>query len=59
MVDVVAPITTGCIVGATQSFTGAFLVAGVVLVSGIVAFVLSWAGRSRSRIRRPRDASRT
>ena len=36
---VVAPITAGYIVEATQSFTGAFLVAGVVLVSGIVAYV--------------------
>jgi MFS transporter, ACS family, D-galactonate transporter len=45
---VVAPITTGYTVEATQSFTGAFLVAGVVLVSGIVAYVLSWAGWSRS-----------
>ena len=36
---VVTPITTGCIVGATQSFTGALLVAGVVLVIGIVACV--------------------
>jgi MFS family permease len=39
MMGVVAPITTGYIVGATQSFTGAFLVAGVVLVIGIVAYV--------------------
>jgi hypothetical protein len=30
---------TGYIVGATQPFTGAFLVAGVVLVVGIVAYV--------------------
>src|SRR5271155_6031787 len=40
MMGVVAPITTGYIVGATQSFAGAFLVAGVVLVIGIVAYVL-------------------
>jgi MFS family permease len=39
MMGVVAPITTGYIVGATQSFTGAFLVAGIVLVIGIVAYV--------------------
>jgi dipeptide/tripeptide permease len=52
---VVAPITTGYIVGATQSFTGAFLVAGVVLVIGIVAYVFILAGWSRSQIHRPRD----
>jgi ACS family D-galactonate transporter-like MFS transporter len=39
MMGVVAPITTGYIVGATQSFTGAFLVAGIVLVVGILAYV--------------------
>jgi hypothetical protein len=39
MMGVVAPITTGYIVGATQSFTGAFLVAGTVLIVGIVAYV--------------------
>lgn len=38
---VVAPITTGHIVGATHSFTGAFLVAAVVLVIGIAyVFIL-------------------
>ena len=39
MMGVVAPITTGYIVGATQSFTGAFLVAGTVLIVGIVSYV--------------------
>jgi len=39
MMGVVAPITTGYIVGATGSFADAFLVAGVVLVVGIVSFV--------------------
>ena len=39
VMGVVAPITTGYIVGATQSFTGAFLVAGTVLIVGIVAYV--------------------
>ncbi len=39
IMGVVAPITTGYIVGATHSFTGAFLTAGVVLVVGIVAYV--------------------
>jgi MFS transporter, ACS family, D-galactonate transporter len=39
MMGVVAPITTGYIVCATQSFTGAFLVAGIVLVVGIVAYI--------------------
>ena len=39
MMGVVSPITTGYIVGATHSFTGAFLTAGIVLVVGIVAYV--------------------
>jgi MFS transporter, ACS family, D-galactonate transporter len=39
MMGVVAPITTGYIVGATQFLTGALLVAGIVLVIGIVAYV--------------------
>jgi len=34
-----APLVTGYIVGSTQSFTNAFLVAGVGLVIGIIAFV--------------------
>jgi sugar phosphate permease len=34
-----APIVTGMIVGATNSFANAFLVAGVILVIGIVCFV--------------------
>jgi sugar phosphate permease len=34
-----APIVTGYIVGATNSFTNAFFVAGVILVIGIVCFV--------------------
>jgi dipeptide/tripeptide permease len=39
LMGVVAPIVTGVIVGATNSFTNAFAVAGVVLVVGIVSFV--------------------
>jgi hypothetical protein len=39
MMGVVAPVTTGYVVGATHSFTGAFLTAGVVLIVGIVAYV--------------------
>jgi MFS transporter, ACS family, D-galactonate transporter len=39
MMGVVAPVTTGYIVGATGSFVGAFLAAGIVLVIGIVAYV--------------------
>ena len=39
MIGVVAPVTTGYIVGATGSFVGAFLAAGIVLVIGIVAYV--------------------
>jgi sugar phosphate permease len=34
-----APIVTGMIVGATASFANAFLVAGVILIVGIVCFV--------------------
>lgn len=34
-----APIITGMIVGRTHSFANAFLVAGVVLLTGIAAFV--------------------
>jgi MFS family permease len=34
-----APIVTGMIVGATNSFTNAFAVAGVILLVGIVSFV--------------------
>jgi ACS family D-galactonate transporter-like MFS transporter len=32
-------VTTGYIVGATGSFAGAFLAAGIILVIGIVAYV--------------------
>jgi sugar phosphate permease len=39
MMGVVAPVATGYIVGATGSFTAAFLVAGVVLVLGILCYV--------------------
>jgi MFS transporter, ACS family, D-galactonate transporter len=39
MMGVVAPVTTGYIVGATGSFVGAFLAAGIVLAIGIVAYV--------------------
>lgn len=34
-----APIITGYIVGATNSFTNAFFVAGVILIIGIIAFI--------------------
>ncbi len=40
LMGVVAPVTTGYIVGATHSFTGAFLIAGVVLIVGIIAYVI-------------------
>ncbi|HEX8757045.1 MAG TPA: MFS transporter [Steroidobacteraceae bacterium] len=40
MMGVVAPIVTGFIVGRTHSFVGAFLVAGLVLVAGVVSFVI-------------------
>ena len=39
----VAPVVTGYIVGATDSFDNAFLVAGAVLTTGIIAF--AWALR--------------
>jgi ACS family D-galactonate transporter-like MFS transporter len=39
ILGVVAPVATGYIVGATGSFAGAFLAAGIVLVIGIVAYV--------------------
>ncbi|CAG9209342.1 Uncharacterized transporter YybO [Paraburkholderia sabiae] len=39
LMGVAAPIVTGFIVGATNSFANAFLVAGVILAVGIVSFV--------------------
>jgi len=39
LMGVVAPVTTGYIVGITHSFTGAFMTAGAVLIVGIVAYV--------------------
>jgi sugar phosphate permease len=39
MMGVVAPVATGYIVGATHSFTDAFLAAGVMLVIGIISYV--------------------
>ena len=39
MMGVVAPLATGYIVGATGSFVGAFLTAGIVLAVGIIAYV--------------------
>jgi len=39
MMGVVAPLATGYIVGATGSFVGAFLTAGIVLAIGIGAYV--------------------
>lgn len=38
LMGVIAPITTGFIVGWTKSFSGAFLVAGIVLLVGIMAY---------------------
>ena len=40
LMGVAAPVVTGFIVGLTHSFAGAFLVAGVVLVVGIFAYVV-------------------
>jgi MFS transporter, ACS family, D-galactonate transporter len=39
MMGVVAPIVTGFVVGRTHSFVDAFLVAGLVLIAGVAAFV--------------------
>jgi MFS family permease len=39
LMGAVAPVITGVIVGRTHSFTNAFLVAGVVLLIGVAAFV--------------------
>jgi ACS family D-galactonate transporter-like MFS transporter len=39
MMGVAAPVITGVIVGATHSFVAAFLVAGLVLLVGIVSYV--------------------
>ena len=39
MMGAIAPIVTGYIVGSTHSFTNAFLVAGVMLIIGMAAFV--------------------
>jgi ACS family D-galactonate transporter-like MFS transporter len=39
MMGAVAPVVTGYIVGATHSFTGAFLVAGIILAVGIIFYV--------------------
>jgi len=41
LMGVVAPVTTGYIVGVTGSFSGAFLVAGLVLVVGILSYVFA------------------
>ncbi len=40
LMGVAAPVATGYIVGATNSFSGAFLIAGVVLLIGILSYVL-------------------
>jgi MFS family permease len=40
LMGVAAPVITGFIVGLTHSFAGAFLVAGIVLVVGIFAYVV-------------------
>jgi dipeptide/tripeptide permease len=37
---VAAPIATGYVVGLTGSFSGAFLIAGVVLLIGILAYIV-------------------
>jgi len=39
MMGAIAPIVTGYIVGQTHSFTNAFMVAGLVLIVGVAAFV--------------------
>jgi hypothetical protein len=59
MFGVVAPITTGYIVGAQHSFTGAFLLPASWPVFGILAYVFIFIlGRLEPiAIRRPRDVS--
>jgi hypothetical protein len=59
MFGVVAPITTGYIVGAQHSFTGAFLLPASWRVFGILAYVFIFIlGRLEPiAIRRPRDVS--
>ena len=44
LTGVVAPVVTGCIVGQTHSFDGAFPGAGVVLMAGILSYVAVLAG---------------
>jgi len=39
MMGVVAPIVTGLVVGSTHSFVDAFLIAGLVLLAGVAAFL--------------------
>ena len=39
LMGVAAPVITGFIVGITHSFSGAFLVAGIVLLVGIISYV--------------------
>ena len=40
MMGVVAPIATGIIVGSTNNFSSAFLVAGIVILVGIFFYVV-------------------
>lgn len=40
LMGVVAPVTTGYVVGLTNSFSGAFLIAGVVLLIGIFSYIV-------------------
>jgi MFS family permease len=40
LMGVAAPIATGYVVGLTGSFSGAFLIAGVVLLIGILAYIV-------------------
>ena len=37
---IAAPVITGFVVGITHSFAGAFLIAGVVLLGGILSYVV-------------------
>jgi MFS family permease len=39
MMGIAAPIVTGFIVESTHSFVSVFLIAGVILVAGVAAFV--------------------
>ena len=40
LMGVVAPVTTGYVVGLTNSFNGVFMIAGIVLLIGIFSYIV-------------------